>query len=95
MLVIFYSMFRHLKPTYLPAIWFEICADVTPELGQEINMALNLSIIGTASFFAFFCLNLVIVIASCIIIVRRQGRGTIWRQREDAEHLTTSSIGPL
>lgn len=87
------SLFRHLKRAYLPVAWFEICADVTSELGQEINMTLNLSIIGTASFFAFFCLNLVIVIASCIILVRR--RGTIWRQREDAERLTSSSIGPL
>ena len=57
---------------FIPLIWFEISASLTPELGWWINLALKVPVIGTASFFALFCLSLVVVATSGIILIRRR-----------------------
>lgn len=63
---------ENVERAFIPVIWFEISADVTQDLGWWINLALKVPVIGTASFFALFCLSLVGVTISGILLIRRR-----------------------
>jgi hypothetical protein len=45
---------------------------VNRDLGWWINLALKMPVIGTAFFFALFCLSLVALTISVVILIRRR-----------------------
>lgn len=59
---------------FLPLVWFEVSADVTPDLGWWINLAIRVPVFGTATFFALFCFSLVAVAVSGVFLVKRRSR---------------------
>lgn len=65
---------RNVNRMFLPLVWFEISADLTPDLGFWINFANQLPMYGTATFFAIFCLSLVGVAVSGVFLVKRRSR---------------------
>ena len=62
---------------FFPLIWFEISAEINKELGWWLNLTLYMPIIGTSSLFAMFCLSLLFVAVSGIILIRRKSRSDI------------------
>lgn len=69
-----YSAVRNLNRTFLPLVWFELSADLTPDLGVWINLANRVPVFGTAAFFGFLCLSLVAVAVSGVFLVKRRSR---------------------
>ncbi len=65
---------RNLHRTFLPLIWFEVSADLTPDLGVWINLANRVPVFGTAAFFGILCLSLVAVAVSGVFLVKRRSR---------------------
>ncbi|XP_046644993.1 protein croquemort-like isoform X2 [Daphnia pulicaria] len=65
---------RNLNRTFLPLVWFELSADLTPDLGVWINLANRVPVFGTAAFFGFLCLSLVAVAVSGVFLVKRRSR---------------------
>ena len=49
-------------------------AGLNQDLGWFVNLALKIPVIGSAFFFALFCLSLVTVTASFVILIRRRSR---------------------
>ena len=70
--LLIFSPIENVERAFIPVIWFEISADVNHDLGWWINLALKVPVIGTASFFALFCLSCVAVTISGIILIRRR-----------------------
>lgn len=67
------SMSGHSR-TYVPAVWFEVSADLPSDLGWWVNVANRMPVIGTSSFFALFCISLVAVAVSGVFLVKRRSR---------------------
>ena len=63
---------KHVDRAFVPLIWFEINAEVNRDLGMLINLALQVPVFGLAFFFALFCLGLVAVTVSSVLIIRRR-----------------------
>lgn len=68
------SATMNLERTFLPLVWFEVSADLTPDLGWWINLANRVPVFGTAAFFGIFCLSLVAVAVSGVFLVKRRSR---------------------
>ena len=64
----------NLERTFLPLVWFEVSADLTPDLGWWINLANRVPVFGTATCFGVFCLSLVAVAVSGVFLVKRRSR---------------------
>lgn len=59
---------------YVPTMWLEMRADVTPDLGWWLNMALKVPVVGTATFFSLVCISMLAVAISGVILVKRRSR---------------------
>ncbi len=70
----FSSAVRNLNRMFLPLIWFELSADLTPDLGFWVNLANRVPVFGTAAFFGVLCLSLVAVAVSGVFLVKRRSR---------------------
>ena len=58
----------------MPLIWFEIRGDLSTNVAWWVNVALQMPVIGTASFFSLLVICLIVVGISVTIMLRRRSR---------------------
>lgn len=68
------SVVEKVKRAYVPLVWFEVAVDLTDDLGWWVNLALDVPVIGTASFFALFCISVLTVTVSGVVLLKRRSR---------------------
>lgn len=59
---------------FMPLIWFEIRGDLSTNVAWWVNVALQMPVIGTASFFSLLVICLIVVGISVTIMLRRRSR---------------------
>lgn len=62
---------------FMPLIWFEVRADLTNDIAWWVNVALQMPVIGTASFFSLLAISLIVVAVSATILLRRRSRAHV------------------
>jgi len=78
-----YSVIEDVERRFTPLIWFEIQGDLDQQVGWWVNVALQMPVIGTATFFTLLVISLIVVGVSATIMLRRRSRKHIMAPIDD------------
>lgn len=77
-------MYEKVPKVLMPMFYFRQTAELTPELGSQVKILLNLSRIGTITFYGFAGIGAMILAIAVIITVRGN-----WGDDDEAASLIT------
>lgn len=79
-------MYERVPKVVLPMFFFRQTAELTPELGSEVKILLNLAQIGTITFYGFAGIGGLLLAIAAVITIRGN-----WGDDEDRLSLITTS----